>query len=173
MLSQWLLTQSERETGASVEYLRRLRSLSGKMFWRLMVALASLRTAAPNANARAIASILAILQQDCGPCLEIAVRFARRERADEDVLRAALGRQPEQLSPPLRAVYSLAQAVFEQSPEVTELSRQVELTLGRAVAADVALTLAFSPIYPTLKRALGVATSHCVRPLSLLERSDA
>ena len=169
MLSQLIIRTTEKETGASAAYLGLLRRLSGGLFWRLVLALGSLRTRAPHPQARAVASLVAIQSQDCGPCLEISVRFALRDGCSKELVGAVLHGNMEPLPPELQTVYRLAQAVYRHEPEVAELSELLEKQLGPKVRADVALTLAFTPIYPFLKRALGVATDRCLRPEALLE----
>lgn len=169
MLHRLVIEQTEKETGSSAQYLSKLHGLSRRVFWRFVVAILCLRTKAPNVDARAVASVRAILLQDCGPCLEIAVRLAQAEGANIAVLRAVLADQPEELPENLRLVYQHAQAVDQHDSTVSELARQIEERFGPKVAADVALTLALAPVYPRLKRALGVATSHCVRPTSLVD----
>lgn len=169
MIAEHLIRATEKETASSGAHLRLLHRLSGGIFYRLMVAFAALRFRAPNPEARAIAGLAAILRQDCGPCLEISVRFARKDRVDDHLIRAVLSRQPEALPEPLRNVYALAQAVYDHSADVEELSAAIERDFGAATRADVALTLAFTPAFPFLKRALGVITSHCVRPETLLD----
>ena len=169
MISEHIIRASERETASSGAHLRLLRRLSGGIFTRLLIAFTALRYKAPNPEARAVASLAAILRQDCGPCLEISVRFAKKDRVDNSIIRAVLTRQPEKLPSQLRNVYALAQAVYDHGPEVEELSEAIERDFGAATRADVAVTLAFTPTFPFLKRALGVVTAHCVRPETLLD----
>lgn len=98
--------------------------------------------------------------------------MALRDGAERSAIEAVLERDPTRLSPPYRTVYELAQGVYGHAPEVVELSQRVEEELGHRVRADVALTLAFSPIYPFLKRALGIATDHCLNPKMLLTPAE-
>ncbi len=165
-LAKYLIAQTEKEIEAPAEYLSTLHKLWRGAFWRLVVALLALRTPAPDPTARGVAAVSSMLIQDCGPCLEISVRLALREGADRGIIAALLAR--ESLPEPYHTVYELAQGVYSHAPEVVELSALVEEQLGSKVRADIALTLAFSPIYPYLKRALGIATGHCLNPKTLL-----
>lgn len=170
MLVSWIVKRSEKQTGSPAPHLKKLSRLSGPLFWRLILALSALRSRAPHVEARAVASLLAVLEQDCGPCLEIAVRMALQEGARDEVLEAVLAASPERLPAPLQAVYNLGRAVSERSAEVSRWSREVEQSLGAETLADVALALAFTPLFPRLKRALGVASEHCIRLDGLVER---
>ena len=171
MLSKWIIKTSERETGSPASHLSVLRRLSGQLFWRLILALTALRTQAPNPKARAVAALVAIQTQDCGPCLGICVRMALRDGCSREFVRSVLEGRVEELEPELQTVFHLARGVFAHDPGVTDWSEQVEHELGVDVRADVALTLAFTPIYPFLKRALGVATDRCLRPEAVIEEA--
>lgn len=110
-----------------------------------------------------VAKIAASRVEDCGPCLLLGVKMAREAGVPETTLQQAL-HGGKDLSPELKEVHDYARAVAVNSERVKELLPRIEERWGREVVAELALAIAATAIYPTLKRALGHAQSCALIP---------
>lgn len=164
------IVASEKHLGESADWLRDLFAASRTGFFKflLFMPLSGHRAAAPKELAH-IARIAAAASEDCGPCLNINIRFALAEGIDRSVVRAAaLGRIAE-LSDDGALVWHYATAVASVDAEASDLAAEVEQRFGRKVLVDFALAIATTRVFPTMKRALGYARSCSLTPLALVE----
>jgi hypothetical protein len=106
----------------------------------------------------ATAKIAAYRQEDCGSCLQISVNLARKAGVPAALLRDLAQGRISSLPESLRDVYRFAeeQANRSDNPELRERLRQRYGDDG-LIALAIAVTSART--FPTLKRALGYATS--------------
>ena len=104
------------------------------------------------------AKVAAYRQEDCGSCLQITVNLARKEGVSAELLRGLVAGRKEILPEPLREVYQFAeeQANRVDNPELRERLRQ---RYGDHGLIALALAITSAGTFPTLKRALGFATS--------------
>jgi hypothetical protein len=104
------------------------------------------------------AKIAAYRQQDCGSCLQITVNLARKAKVRAELIRDLIAGRVQALPEPLRDVYRFAeeQANRIDNPELRELLRQ---RYGDAGLITLALAITSAGTFPTMKRALGYATS--------------
>ena len=102
---------------------------------------------------------LAVMRvEDCGPCLQLSVQMALQAELSPALVRAALD-GGDGLPPELAEVYRFAQAVARGEPADSEA---MEERYGAAGVAELALAIASARVYPTVKRAMGLAKS-CAR----------
>lgn len=141
-------------------YLNDLRRhhLSGALKFALAMPLAMHRGGAPR-DALAVARLVAVLHEDCGPCAQITIDQSLKAGVPPALLRQVLDGRTDELSPELAAVYRLADATVRADPMAGDLSREVERVLGRKTLASLALAIASVRLFPTVKRALGYARS--------------
>lgn len=162
MIATWVertITRQERGFGQSMNYLRDVAGSSiGAFFKYAMFIPMSRHRKAATPETSAVAWVAAMQQEDCGPCLQIAVDLALAAKVDRAVIRAALA-GGEALPEPLGEVYRYARAVASGSAEANALSDALREKLGRDVLVDLALGIASARVFPTLKRALGHARS--------------
>jgi hypothetical protein len=104
------------------------------------------------------AKVAAYRQEDCGSCLQITVNLARRAGIPAELLRDLIAGRTKALPEPLREVYQFAeeQANRVDNPELRERLRQ---RYGDHGLITLALAITSAGTFPTLKRALGYATS--------------
>jgi hypothetical protein len=110
-----------------------------------------------------IAKLTASRAEDCGPCTLLGVKMAREAGVAEEVIRGAL-RGGEGLTAEQREVRDYARAVAANEVLAPELLERLEKRLGKEVIAELAIAIVGARIYPTLKRALGHATSCSLIP---------
>lgn len=110
-----------------------------------------------------IAKIAALRVEDCGPCLELALKLGREAGVPEPILLGALhgGRG---LSEEHRQIHDYARAVAANEPLDPATIPALEERWGREVLAELAVAIAGVRIYPTIKRALGFAKSCSLMP---------
>jgi alkylhydroperoxidase family enzyme len=109
-----------------------------------------------------IAKIAALREQDCGPCMLLALKMAREAGVPEEVIRGALhGRG---LTAEQRDIYDYARGVAADEELDPELLPRLNQRWGREVVAELALGIASTRLYPTMKRALGFAKSCALVP---------
>ena len=151
---------TERKTGESVDFLRDIYRASGAALvkFALFLPMAAHRRAAP-ADAYHLARLVAVLHEDCGPCLQTVVTQARRAGVNRDVIRATITGEAGALGDPLAIVHRFAEAVVSCDPEAADLSNMVADQYGNEALVDLALAIASTRVFPTLKRALGHARS--------------
>ncbi len=163
---EWAIARQQRKLGESLNYLREIASMSLSAFFKfaMFVPMAEHRRVA-GPDAYAVARLVAVRHEDCGPCLQTTVNLSLQDGADLGVVRAVLARDVEALPPDLACVYAFAHAVVTGSEEAGPLALRVERALGgRAALVDLALGIAGARVFPTVRRALGHAIS-CSRVL--------
>jgi alkylhydroperoxidase family enzyme len=110
------------------------------------------------ADVHAAAKIAAYRQEDCGSCLQIAVNLSRKAGVPPSLLRDLADGRLSALPEPLRDVYRFAE---EQANRVdnAELRERLRQRYGDEGLIALALAVTSAGTFPTLKRALGYATS--------------
>jgi hypothetical protein len=154
------LNREERQLGESLDWMRHIlrRSLSGFRKVVRFMPMADHRAAAPR-DAWHVARIAAIRHEDCGPCLQIVVNEAVHDGVSPIIVRAVLGNDAGALGARLDLARRFAMAVAAHAEEAEGLRQQLVGEIGEDALVDLALTIAGVRVYPTIKRALGYATS--------------
>ena len=110
-----------------------------------------------------IAKIAGMRAQDCGPCTELSLKIAREAGVAEAVIQGAL-RGGKGLDAEQRDIHDYARAVALNEEMDPELLPRLEVRLGKAALAEIAVNLVGMRLYPTLKRALGHSQSCALIP---------
>src|SRR5262245_43076830 len=161
---RWILSRqldaAERKLGEPVDYLRHILrySLGGFLAFARFMRLASYRKTLP-ASAYGVAGLVATRAEDCGTCVQIGVNLARQEGVSPDILRAVIDRRPEDLPQDLADVYHFAESIVEQRGDEGDLRERLRARYGEEGLIELALGIASCRVFPTVKRALGYATS--------------
>jgi alkylhydroperoxidase family enzyme len=159
-LVRWKLASVERDLGESVDYLRFLLDTSFVGFVKFMKLLAVVdhRRKLP-LDAHHVARIVAARDADCGPCVRIEIRLAKKAGVPTEILRAVVDRAPERLPERLADVYRFTESVVEARYDEAPLRERIRAAHGDAALAELALAIGAVRVFPTVKRALGYATS--------------
>jgi len=154
------LAAAERMLGEPLDYMRHIVRVSTGAFLKIALFSPVLwnRKGLP-ADAYYTAMIVACRHEDCGTCVQTVVNFARKEGVPAGTVRSVLDRRPAELGPDLEAVYRFATAVVEGSGEEGELREVLRARYGERGIVELAMSITRGRFYPTLKRALGYATS--------------
>jgi len=154
------LNRQEERLGESLDWMRHILRRSLAAFRKVVrfMPMADHRTVAPK-DVWHVARIAAIRHEDCGPCLQIIVNEALHEGVAPAVVRAVLSDDAAGLGPRLDLARRFAMAVVAHADESEDLRQQMVAEVGAGALVDLALTIAGVRVYPTIKRALGYATS--------------
>jgi len=154
------LDHQEEQLGESLDWMRHILRRSRRAFRKVVgfMPMADHRAAAPK-DVWHVARIAAIRHEDCGPCLQIIVNEAVHDGVAPAIVRAALGNDADALGARLDLTRRFAMAVAAHADEVEDLRQQLVAEIGDDALVDLALTIAGVRVYPTIKRALGYATS--------------
>jgi hypothetical protein len=154
------LDRHEEQLGESLDWMRHILRRSRAAFRKVVrfMPMADHRTVAPK-DVWHVARIAAIRHEDCGPCLQIIVTEAVHDGVPPAIVRAVLSNDAAVLGPRLDLARRFAMAVASHADEAEALRRQLVAEIGENALVDLALTIAGVRVYPTIKRALGYATS--------------
>ena len=154
-----LIDAAERKFGEKLDYLRDIASASPAAFYKfaLFLAFARHRKAAPP-DAYYLSSIGALLSEDCGPCLQIAVNQALAEGVSPSIISSALAGGAS-LDADRKLYLDFGRAVSANEPEAEEMRLKLAEKLSPAAMVDLAIAIAGARVFPALKRGLGHAKS--------------
>jgi alkylhydroperoxidase family enzyme len=154
------LAAAERALGEPLDYMRYVVRTSTAAFLRIAL-LSPVQWARKRlpADAYYTAMVVATRHEDCGTCVQTVVTLARKEGVAAETLRAVLDRRPGALGGDLEAVYRFAEAVLENTGGEGELREVLRERYGDEGIVELATAITRGRFYPTLKRALGYATS--------------
>ena len=161
------LNSEEKKLGVSMDYLRHIVDVSPAAFLRFasIMPFANSRKTLP-VDAWFVAQIVALQQEDCGPCVQIGVNLAKQSGVATAVVGAALDGAPESLSPELADVYQFTKSVISANDNET-LRQTLRQRYGERGLIELAYAIASSQIPPTVKRALGYAKSCSIVPIDV------
>ena len=101
------------------------------------------------------AKIVAILAEDCGPCTQLTVTMADREGVPQAVLRAILAGDEAGMGEQALLGVRYARAVLAHDPQADTLREEIVRRWGPRAVVSLALGIAASRVFPTVKYALG------------------
>jgi alkylhydroperoxidase family enzyme len=157
---RWKIGSAEKRVGASLDYLRHLYAEAPDAFYKFVKVqpLSAYRKHLPAAPFH-VARIVATRHEDCGSCVQMAVNLAKQEGIEPAILRAAVDGKPADLPESLADVYRFAAAVVAASGDDDQYRDRLRQVFGEEALAELGMAVAFARVYPTMKRALGFATS--------------
>jgi hypothetical protein len=103
------------------------------------------------------ARLAATLFEDCGPCTQLVVHMAEEAGVDAALLRAIVAGDEAALDDDTLLGLRFARAVLCRSPDCATVHDEAVRRWGERGAVSLALIIANTRVYPTLKRALGYA----------------
>lgn len=154
-----MLASKEKSAGYSTAYMRfMVERHSPRAFFTFLriLKIVRFRRKLP-LDAHHVARILAARSEDCGECVQLAVRIARADGVPREVIEATVRDQPAALPENLRAVYTFTREVTANGPEQDTLREPVRRLYGDAAIVELSLTIAAARFFPMVKRVLGFA----------------
>lgn len=100
------------------------------------------------------AKISSMLTEDCGACVQLNISMALEAGVDKEIIKKII-KSPEELRNELKQIYDYAKAVASNQENHNELQRSIENCYSQSQITELALVIASTKVYPTIKRALG------------------
>jgi alkylhydroperoxidase family enzyme len=150
----------EQKLGASLDYLRHMARTSLRLLWRFgkIFPFAMCRKALP-VDAMHVAALTASHHEDCGGCVQIAVNVALADNLSREIIQAVLDTNPQLLTDDLSDVYHFTHAVVTRTGAEEPLRERLVRRYGDEALIELAMIIAAARVFPTVKRAMGYATS--------------
>lgn len=152
------IAAGEKELGVPLDYCRFILRASLRAFFKFMKFLAvdEYRRVVPPGPFYA-ARIVAVRDEDCGTCVQIAVNQARKAGVPAEHLRAVLDGQLDGLPEEVKDACRFADAVVTANGEEDGWQERIRLRYGDEGLVELALAIATCRVFPVTKRALGYA----------------
>jgi len=178
---RWLTNRFLVRMGARYDYdvsymQAMLQDAPGAFFkFAKLFDLARHRDIAPPAAIHA-AKLVGAMAEDCGPCVQLVVNFAREAGVAPSDISAVLRHDAEGMSADAALGFRFAEAVVWRLPEEDELRDAVRAQWGEKGVIDLALAIAVGRVFPMTKAGMGYAKA-CQRvsvdgaPVDVLKRA--
>ncbi|MDQ8203419.1 hypothetical protein [Pelagicoccus sp. SDUM812003] len=101
-----------------------------------------------------VAKLSAYRIADCGPCLQLAVTYAKHDGVRKELIES-VALQGKPLTGMNLAVQRFTRAVLANEPELADLRKELVFDLGEAAVIEIALAIAAAQVFPLVKRAMG------------------
>jgi hypothetical protein len=161
MLS-WLASRYLQRMGArydyDVSYMLHMLDHSPKAFFAFakLFPLAQHRESAPK-DAVIAAKLMGAMFEDCGPCTQLVVNFAREQRVAPDQVEAVLRRDLAAMNEDVALAFRFSDAVLNRLSNEDEVRDAVRAKWGEKGVIDLTLSLQIGRIFPMVKAGLGYA----------------
>lgn len=103
------------------------------------------------------AKIRSVRRADCGPCLRLVLGIAEDAGVSPSAIRTAL--EGGEHSPEAALGARFADAVLDNSPNISELAETIRQQYGADTVCGLAVAINAGQFYPILKRAMGYAAT--------------
>jgi len=110
----------------------------------------------------AAAGLVAVMQEDCGPCTQLGIDMAQQGGVDPAVLRAIVTRDFNAMPEGVALAVRFSEALRGRRPEADGLREEVVRRFGQRGLISLAFAMLAARMYPTLKYALGYGQA-CAR----------
>jgi AhpD family alkylhydroperoxidase len=160
-MNRWLLgkllTWGEQQLGVETDYAWHLRDVAPSRLWRfsLIKAIEGPRRYTP-AEAWHAAGLAAAMAEDCGPCVQIHVNLALKDKVDPDILRSLVAGELDRVPAPVATSFRYGDAVA-RGVLADDLRDEIRKAWGERGLIELAFTIATARFYPAVKRGMGYA----------------
>jgi alkylhydroperoxidase family enzyme len=154
------IAAGEKQLGVPLEYCRYMLRVSLRAFFKFtkFLSVDEYRRVLPPGPFY-VARVVAVRDEDCGTCVQIAVNQAKKAGVATQQLLAVLDRKLEGLPEELTDAYRFAEAVVTRNGEEDMWRERIRLRFGDEGLIEMALAIATCRVFPVTKRALGYAVS--------------
>lgn len=161
-MSRWLLTRllewSKTQIGdVNMDYAYHLRDVAPGRLWRFsMIKVVEGGRKFTPADVYHATGMAAAMVEDCGPCVQIHVNLALKDKVPGDVLRALAARQLDKVPSGVALAFRYGEAIA-QGVRADEMREQIRSKWGERALIELAFTIATARFYPAVKRGMGFA----------------
>jgi alkylhydroperoxidase/carboxymuconolactone decarboxylase family protein YurZ len=99
-----------------------------------------------------VAKLTSMKNEDCGKCLQLNVDMALEAGVDKEVVKEVVFNQGENLSTALKEIYDFTLAVSNNEQIPNTLYDKIHKKYSKEVLTEIALAIASTKIFPTVKR---------------------
>lgn len=107
-------------------------------------------------DAAYVARVTAMKTDDCGPCLNLGLKMGVEAGIDRELLANAV-KAPDKLPAPLKDIHDHTVAALLNEGDDADRMERIRQEYGIEAFAELAVIITGCRIYPTLKRAMGMA----------------
>jgi alkylhydroperoxidase family enzyme len=152
------IASAEKDLGVPLEYCRFIVRVSLRASYKFakFLAVDEYHRALP-AGPCYVARIVAVRDEDCGPCVQIAVNQALKAGVPAAQLQAVLDGRLDDLPEELREAHHFAEAVVTRNGQEDAWRERIRRRYGDEGLIEMALAIASCRVFPITKRALGYA----------------
>lgn len=153
------ISKFEKQTGYDSTYMKDIANSSPSLAMKFsnFIKLNRYQKKTPD-DVLFIAKIAAMKTGDCGTCLQLNINFALWSGVSPQYVKDAVS-HPEKLPASLKLIYDFASKTASGASDVDTFREQVLQQYGQDVLIELAMAIATTIVYPTLKRGLGYAKS--------------
>lgn len=150
-----MIDQFEKHYDYDCNYMRKMADASPKAF-KTFVNFLPMGQVGSSLKPEVLwaAKIASMLTEDCGACVQLNIKMALEAGIDSKLVKTIV-KSPSHLPDELKNIYDFAKAVASNTHEHSELQQQIEEYYTPEQVTELALSIASTKIYPTIKRALG------------------
>lgn len=157
-LARHYLKRMSARYNYDVSYMRAMLEASPQAF-RKFSALFSLARHRDRATREAVitAKLVGAMFEDCGPCTQLVVNFAKEERVPSYQIEAVLRRDYAAMNADVALAVRFAEAILQRSAYQDQARDAVHKQWGDKGVIDLTLALQVGRIFPMVKAGLGYA----------------
>jgi alkylhydroperoxidase family enzyme len=108
------------------------------------------------------AKLVAVLQEDCGPCVQLCIRMAEEAGVSPATLQALLSNKPELLPEDAKLAYLFTRATLAHNPEADVLRESILDRWGMGALMSLSFGMIAARAFPMLRYSMGYGQS-CTR----------
>jgi hypothetical protein len=157
---KWLIRNRiaafEKEFDYDMSYVREILDvdLGAFLMFARVQKMSAYRKDVP-ADVRCAVSLVGTMTEDCGPCTQLGVTMALKQKLDPKMLSAVIRGDDEALSEDVWLGVKFARATLAHDAAADALRDTIVAKWGQRALISLAYALTMSRVYPTLKYALG------------------
>jgi len=160
-MNRWLLGKllvwGEKELGVPTAYAWHLRDVAPSRLWRFsMIKVVEGPRRITTPDVWHAAGLAAAMAEDCGPCVQIHVNLALKDKVDPDLLRSLVAGDLDRVPAPVASAFRYGDAVA-RGLLADDLRDEIRKAWGERGLVELAFTIATARFYPAVKRGLGYA----------------
>jgi len=150
------LAAFERAFGYDASYMHEMLDISWKGFigYSRVAGLAAYREEVP-LEAWYAAKLAGTLAEDCGPCTQLGVTMAEQDGVKPSILQAIVQGDEPAMGEDAALAWRFAHATLAHDPNADALREQIVARWGERALLSLAIGLAMSRVFPTVKYAMG------------------
>ncbi len=157
-LARRMMDKFSRRYDYDVSYMRHMLDVSPAAVFKFnkIAAMAQHGERAPK-EALFTARLCGVLEEDCGPCVQLGVTMGREAGVPASDIAAVLKGDKSAMSPSVKTAFEFCRAVLARNGDDDAAREAVRAQWGEAGVIDLTLAMQASRLYPMVKAGLGYA----------------